>query len=143
MSTQVDLEQGEKTAPSQAYFAEKHRQLADAYQGNCLTVARDLARLLLAEGKKPSIALLVRKKMMGDSKYYGPLIPKKYRGRTTWTKHYVCCCDGQVFDPILERPIEIESYSQQIFGLEIPVQTYIPSEIMERYVGRASSNGQG
>jgi hypothetical protein len=134
MITELTSKQSEDTAPLHEYFTEKHRLLADDYQGNCLTVAREIAQLLLAEGKKPSIALLVRRKMVGDSKFYGPLMPKRYRGRTTWTKHYVCCCDGQVFDPILEKPIEIELYSQQVFGLEIPVQTYIPNEIIERYV---------
>ncbi len=142
MTTELGLEQSEDAAPLQDYFDAKHRLLADDYQGNCLTVAREIAQLLLDEGKKPFIGLLVRKEMRGDSKFYGPLIPKKYRGRTTWTKHYVCCCDGLVFDPILEKPSEIELYSQRVFGLEIPVQTFIPSEIIERYVGRSWFDAQ-
>lgn len=140
MTTEFELEQSQNTAPLQAYFAEKHRLLADVYQGNCLTVAREIAQLLLAEGRKPYIGLMVRKKMVGDSKFYGPLIPKRYRGRTTWTKHYVCCCDGQVFDPILGKPTEIESYPLRMFGLDIQLQTFIPNEIIERYVGRPSSS---
>lgn len=116
------------------YFAEKHLQLADHYQGDCLAIAREIARLLLGEGKDPFIGLLVKKEMRGENKFYHPLIPKKYQGRVTWTKHYVCCYDGKVYDPIFEEPLEIGGYSQRVFGLDISVQTFIPKEIIDRYV---------
>jgi hypothetical protein len=120
------------------YFAEKHLQVAERYQGDCLAIAREIARLLLEEGKDPFIGLLVKKDMLGENKFYHALLPKKYQGRITWNKHYVCCCDAKVYDPMFEEPLDIEGYSQRAFGLDISIQTFIPKEIMNKYVNRRS-----
>ena len=122
------------------YFAEKHLQLAERYQGDCLAVARELARLLLDEGKEPFIGLLVMREMRGDHKFYHPLLPQKYLGRITWNKHYVCCCDGKVYDPMFEEPLDIAGYSQRAFGKDISIQTFIPTEIINRYVNPHSES---
>lgn len=127
-----------------SYLEEKRLLLASEYKGDCLAIARDIARLLLEEQRQPFIALLVRKEVRGELKFYGPLSPKKYLGRVTWTKHYVCCCDGQVYDPMLGEPAPLEEYSQKVFGLEIPLQTFIPTELISRYVnGRIQSQKVG
>jgi hypothetical protein len=118
------------------YFAEKHLQLAEHYQGDCLATAREIARLLIEDGKDPFIGLLVKKEMLGENKFYHALLPKKYEGRITWTKHYVCCCDAKVYDPMFEEPLDIGGYSQRAFGLDISIRTFIPKEIMNKYVNQ-------
>jgi hypothetical protein len=84
------------------------------YAGDCLKHARAIAELLRAEGKSPWIARL--RKVEGD--FHHPLIPLRFHGRSVpaWTTHYVCCCDGDAWGPILGEPEPLVTYSQAVFG---------------------------
>ena len=104
-----------------SYLSDTHRQLACEYEGNCLAIAREIARLLVDRGRQPFIAYLHKEESRAGSRFHYPLIPKKYTGRITWTKHYVCCCDGVVYDPMLERPVRIDQYSRAAFGADYPM----------------------
>ena len=118
------------------YFAEKHFSLKDDYKGDCLVVAREIATRLLDLGKQPYIMMLTRFEQRGENKYYGPIMPIKYRGRVTWTKHYVCCCDERVFDPMHHEPINVNEYSQTIFAIKIPMEVFVPTVEMNMYLAK-------
>ncbi|HZS48979.1 MAG TPA: hypothetical protein VFC63_28160 [Blastocatellia bacterium] len=126
-----------KTSSSLEYFAERHRSLAESYSVDCLVIARELAKRLLREGKQPYIATMVRLEQWKQGAFYGPIIPVRYSGRVTFTRHYVCCCDGLAYDPLLEKPAVLDEYSLQAFAMNIPIQTFIPPEGMQEYLAKA------
>ena len=99
---------------------EKRRQFAHNYDANCLKIARDIAGLLIAGKSQPFIACRHKEEDRVEGRFHYPLMPKKYKGRVTWTIHYVCCCDGMVYDPMLEEPVRIEQYSMAVFGEDSP-----------------------
>ena len=101
--------------------------IAHAEGGDCLKHARTIAALLVAEGKQPWIGMLRDIRQMGVERFHAPLIPRGVTGRNVpaWTTHYVCCCDGAAYDPLLGRREPLESYSTALFGREIPV-TVVP-----------------
>jgi hypothetical protein len=118
------------------YLDDKRREFAHTYEANCLTVARDIARLLIDVGKQPSIASIHKEEERMEGRFHYPVMPKKYGGRVTWTRHYVCCCGGMVYDPMLEEPVEIGHYSQATFGEDFPVEIFVSEEEMEEYLSR-------
>ena len=113
-------------SPLLTYLMDKRRLFAHTYEANCLTIARDIARLLVEEGHQPFIACLHKEEDRAGNRFHYPLSPKKYNGRITWTKHYVCCCEGMVYDPMLEEPVGMEQYSRAVFGEDFPMERWIP-----------------
>jgi hypothetical protein len=97
--------------------------LPDAYPGDCLAHARAVAELLRAEGKQPWIGMLRKVEQREAGRFHAPLIPRRFSGCSVpaWTTHYVCCCDGLAYDPLLGRPEPLETYSTAVFGCEIPI----------------------
>jgi hypothetical protein len=41
---------------------------------------------------------------------------------------------------MFEEPLDIGGYSQRAFGKDISIQTFIPTEIINRYVNRHSES---
>jgi len=123
---------------SLSYFAENHALLKDTYAGDCLVIARELGRRLIAEGKQPYICTLVRVQHTPQGRFHGPIMPQPYDGRITWTRHYVCCCDGLVYDPLLEKPAPIDQYSLMAFAINIPIETFIRADEMQEYLSKAT-----
>ena len=90
---------------------------------DCLEHARAMAAQLAAEGKKPWIGMLREFEEREQGRFHFPLIPLRFKGASApvWTTHYVCCCDGYAYDPLLDRPEPLATYSTTLFGREIPV----------------------
>jgi len=120
------------------YFTAKHETLEYEYKENCLTIARKIACLLLDQNKKPYIMTLSLFEDRGDVKYYGPLMPTRYRGTVTFTRHYVCCCEDLAFDPIHPEPLKTNEYSTTLFGFEIPMQMFVATSGILLYLGRVT-----
>jgi hypothetical protein len=116
------------------YLTERCQLLADGYQANCLAIARDIARLLIESESRPFIVCLSKVEARGRDIFHYPLIPKKYGGRVTWTKHYVCCSAGMAYDPILEEPVPLEQYCAIVFGEDFPMERFISEERIEEYL---------
>ena len=97
--------------------------IAHAEGTDCLEQARAVAALLAAEGKKPWIGMLREVEERPTGRFHLPLIPRHFRGKSlpAWTTHYVCCCDGYAYDPLLGRPEPLETYSTTLFGRDIPI----------------------
>ena len=97
--------------------------IAKAPFGDCLQHARAIAALLAAGGKKPWIGCLRKIEQRAEGTFHHPLIPRNVPGPkiSAWTTHYVCCCDGRAYDPLLGRSEPLETYATTLFGLEIPI----------------------
>ena len=106
--------------------AEEYIASADP-RGDCLKHARAVAALLAAEGKKPWIGRLRKTEERPQGTFHFPLIPRGFSGPSVpaFTTHYVCCCDGRAYDPLLGRPEPLETYSMAVFGMELPI-TEVP-----------------
>lgn len=92
---------------------------------DCLKRARAIAAELAAEGKKPWIGMLREVYETEAGRYHAPLIPRPLSGRRevpAWTTHYVCCCDGYAYDPLLQAPEPLETYAVTMFGREIAIK---------------------
>ena len=97
--------------------------MKDGYLADCVTHACRLAELLLDEGRSPWIGRIREVVDMGDCVYHGPLIPRRFPTKT-WTTHYVCCCDGEVYDPIVGQPLELDAFCSLVFGRELSIETH-------------------
>lgn len=97
--------------------------LPDQYAGDCLKHAQAIAERLRAEGRQPWIGMLRKVEEREGGRFHFPLVPRRFSGRSVpaWTTHYVCCCDGLAYDPLLGRPESLETYSSAVFGCEIPI----------------------
>jgi hypothetical protein len=100
-----------------SYFKNKHANLLHDYtvpdgsqNESCLLIAYEIASLLLAEHKKPYIAIMRKK----DGSKLNPLTYKNKNVK--WSNHTVCCLGEMVLDPILEKPVLISEYTQLLFG---------------------------
>jgi len=77
---------------------------------------------------------LERLEQRGEDRYYGPIMPLKYCRAAAFTQHYVCCFGDQAFDPIHPKPLKIKEYSKALFGIEIPMQMFVPASGMSDYL---------
>ena len=116
------------------YFTAKHSALDTEYKDNCLTIARDIAKLLLDQGQEPYILMLEIVEQRGENRFHGPLMPVRYSGAATFTKHYVCYCDGLAYDPINPEPVAIDRYTNTIFGMEIPMKIFVSTSEVRNYL---------
>ena len=96
---------------------------------DCLKDARGIAARLRAEGKSPWIGRLRRVEERAEGRFTYPLIPR-VPNVLAFTTHYVCCCDGLAYDPLLPGPEPLETYSQTLFGMEIEI-TPVPDPATE------------
>lgn len=98
--------------------------MADRYSGDCLKHARTIRAQLVGEGHDAWIGRLRKTETCGNTTFHGPLTPLRFRGRggPTWTTHYVCCSDGEAYDPLLGAPVPLAVYSVAVFGEEIDIE---------------------
>lgn len=101
---------------------------------NCLTAARELSALLLAEGRSPWIVRLRKTTTLKGEVFHAPLSPRAPYVAVTWTTHYVCCCDGMTYDPVAGKAIPLEVYSLEVFGEHIPTEDFVPSVELPAYL---------
>lgn len=106
---------------------ELSESMRDDYVADCVTHARALAEVLLAEGASPWIGRLrvIEQRPVGT--FHVPLTPKRFP-RRTWNTHYVCCLGDEVYDPIAGVPLPIDSYAMTVFGFEIVVERHLGPE---------------
>ena len=70
-----------------------------------------------------------------------PLIPMRYRGRVgspfgvthSWATHYVCCWNGEAWDPLFEVPVPLGGYARDAFGEELAIETFVGSDRIRDY----------
>ncbi len=102
--------------------------MTDRYTAaDCVTHAIALAERLLAAGERPWIGRLRNITLRGEDVFHEPLTPLRFR-TSTWTTHYVCCCEGEVWDPIAGTPVAIADYARTVFGHEVPMAEHLSSE---------------
>jgi hypothetical protein len=125
------------------YLEKKHKQIKNDYRDiegkfyeQCGHIALDIAKILLDEGYKPYI--MEASEPVEDSSYIKviPLVPKLYKGKVKWSAHQVCCCNGLAFDPVIGKPIKLESYSKEMFGRDIQMREVISSNQISTFIER-------
>jgi len=119
---------------TKSYFREQSALIEERSFWNCLAAVETLAALLLEEGRSPWIARFRKSEQRGDSVFHAPLMPLRFHGAITWTTHYVCVDRGIVYDPAALRPLPLRRYSQEVFGEEIPIETFVAEGDVERYL---------
>ncbi len=105
--------------------------MTKGYTANCVVHACAVAELLLGAGRAPWIGRLRHITERGRQMFYEPLVPLRFRG-TTWNTHYVCCCDGEVYDPILGRAVAVEDYAKEVFALDLEIAEHLSAEATAR-----------
>jgi hypothetical protein len=115
---------GGNLSAAEDYLRAVSESMSDRYVGDCLVHAREIHALLIAEGRDAWIGRLRKTEQRGATTFHAPLMPLRFRGRAgaTWTTHYVCCSDGEAYDPLLGVPVSLAGYSLAVFGLEIDVE---------------------
>jgi hypothetical protein len=103
---------------SSTYLIETSRGMTAGYTGDCVSHACALAELLLSEGRSPWIGELRGKVTREDGHViYEPLVAAK----RAWNAHYVCCCDGEAYDPIAGVPVPVGEYAAKVFNSDVPL----------------------
>lgn len=110
------------------YLRDVSQEMESGYTLDCVAHACALARLLLAEGRAPWIGRLRETIEREDHTFHAPLTPTRFRSRT-WTTHYVCCAGGEVYDPIVGRPVPVAEYAEVVFGRPLPVVEHFPPRV--------------
>jgi len=130
-----NIENKEPKSPLFDYMKEKNRTLADDYKNpdgyfsdSCIDIAKNIARILIEEDKKPCIITITGKQ--------APLHPAPYEGRLSWATHIVCTCDGLVYDPMVGEPQPIKEYLEKNFGIEVDIQIMVSEEKMREFTDR-------
>ncbi|MBL7100765.1 MAG: hypothetical protein ISS23_02300 [Nanoarchaeota archaeon] len=128
------------------YMARKHVTLINDYRtpcGNysesCGIIAIELAERLLSEGKEPYIMKVAEDVFSSGFITCKVLKPLTYEGRIRWGAHQVCCWDGKVYDPILDKPVSLKDYFKLVFGEEVEISVLIPSNEINEYISRGKS----
>ncbi len=100
--------------------------MEDGHTFDCVTHACALAQLLFEERRQPWIGRLRDVTETPAGAFHAPLIPMRFTGHAarTWNTHYVCCADGDVYDPIVGAPVPIDGYAEVVFGRMLPVQEH-------------------
>lgn len=119
-------EQREDLSAARAYLEAQSELVRSGGYWNCLPAALKLSALLYAEGRSPWLARLRKTKLVSGQVFHVPLIPRGLGGKRAWTTHYVCCCDGMAHDPVAGQPLQLETYSLEVFGEQISLETFIP-----------------
>jgi transposase InsO family protein len=109
------------------YLERTSAAMAGGYTADCVVHACALAELLLGAGRAPWIGRLRYITRRGDQQFHEPLVPLRFRG-TTWNTHYVCCCDGEVYDPIPGRTVAVDDYAREVFGVELEIAEHLSAE---------------
>lgn len=110
----------------EAYMARKYRSLGNDFNTEagmsdiCSLISYNIAFSLIEAGRDPTIG-----KLQGVKTKYGEwvgterLIPKRYDGRVVFSCHFVCICDGEVYDPMVsETAVPINKYLELAFTNE-------------------------
>ncbi len=124
----------EERSAVKAYFEEQSALVRSGGYWNCLTAARKLSALLLKEGRSPCIMRLRKTLTLGEHIFHAPLTPRVPGVKTTWTTHYVCCCDAIAYDPVAGKALALEVYSLEVFGEHIPSELFVPATDLPTYL---------
>jgi hypothetical protein len=117
------------------YLRETDLAMKNGYREDCVAHACRLAELLLAEGKSPWIGRIHEAIDRGDAVFHGPLIPRRFP-MLTWNTHYVCCCDGEVHDPLAGTPVPHAAYARTVFGRDIEIDVHLDAAATRRLIDR-------
>ena len=131
---QLKENNSENRSPVIAYLEEQGAVVRAGGYWNCLVAARKLSALLLAEGRSPWIMRMRKREDRGGQVFNAPLTPRVPGVSATWTTHYVSCCDGMAYDPVVGKPIQLETYSLEIFGEQIPTEVFMSTEELPAYL---------
>lgn len=131
------------------YMENKHETLKNNYRTpdgqyieHSTLIACDIADILLKEGKKPYIMSVGQQIKEGSFITNKKLIPKAFGSEVIFFAYHVCCCDEMAFDPILEKPVEIDKYSETVFGEEIHMEVLIPQAKIKEFVSRGNNKAK-
>lgn len=116
--------------PAFEYLTATSSLMDGGYTEDCVAHACAVAELLLRARRDPWIAILRSVSLIDGLRFHHPLTPRRFTGSLsrTWNTHYVCCCDGQVYDPIVGKAIPIGEYAREVFGFEVPVREFLSPE---------------
>lgn len=134
MSEKYELTEQEN--PVGRYLAKKNKTLMNDYRTpdgkyaeHCGLIAVDIAKMLLQEGKRPSLVSIRGKRVANpDIVANEPLIPVQYGGRVQWGGHIVCVCEGVVYDPMIGEPLPLATYAQEAFGADVDMETDVDED---------------
>jgi hypothetical protein len=117
---------GDETHADRAleYLARTSAAMATGYVADCVTHACVLAELLLQSQQEPWIARLHVTIPTDAGIFHVPLTPKRFTA-VTWNTHYVCCVDHAVYDPMVPKPIPIDKYCGEVFGLDATLAPHL------------------
>jgi hypothetical protein len=127
-------------ATASDYLRDTSLRMSDRYVDDCVRHASVVAERLIGENREPWIAIVRWIERSGETRFHGPLIPVRFSGRNppTWNTHYVCCCDGEAWDPLIGEPIAIERYTTAVFGSDLPLVERMSSEALQRSIAAGS-----
>jgi hypothetical protein len=105
--------------------------LRRGFDFDCAVHAAEVAALLVAEGRAPWIAeLRGAVTETPDGMVYAPLVAA---GRA-WNRHFVCCCDGEAYDPLAGEPVPLAGYARRVFGHDVELHERFSAEATARLV---------
>ena len=87
--------------------------------GFCELFSRRVAKRLVQEGKTPQFLWVGDRNEEGSIGY---IFSSLMYPRSGMAGHSVCCTEGMAYDPLIGRPVPIESYCNEAFGRDLPMK---------------------
>jgi hypothetical protein len=110
------------------YLREVSARMTEGYPEDCVAHACRLAVHLLRAGGSPWIGSIRDITMNGDQQFHQPLIALRLKHPPPWNVHYVCCNDGDAYDPLVGEPVAIDELALRVFGRALSVREAVSAE---------------
>jgi hypothetical protein len=110
------------------YLRDVSARIADRYPEDCVVHACRLAVQLLRGGGSPWIGSIRDVTLDGERQFHQPLIALRLRHAPPWNVHYVCCNDGDAYDPLVGEPVAIDELARRVFGRALSVREAVSVE---------------
>lgn len=112
------------------FFKAKHENLRHDYSDgsgefvdSCALVAFEMAELLQAEGREPTI-LTVHGERIDTTGNRASLSPIPFDGRVQWGAHVICESNGFVYDPMIQTPLPLNEYLSAAFSQNVEIEVH-------------------
>jgi hypothetical protein len=110
------------------YLRDVSARITDSYPEDCVVHACGLAVQLLRGGGSPWIGSIRDVTPDGERQFHQPLIALRLKHRAPWNVHYVCCNDGDAYDPLVGEPVAIDELALRVFGRALSVREVVSVE---------------
>jgi len=98
----------------------------------CELLALSLAEKLIEDRKSPYVKRWRDIRDVNGTEQLLLFAPLRFEGRVRFDVHLACVCDGEVYDPLIDKPVREQEYTQRAFGKDLTSDIAHSQEELQR-----------